>query len=596
MKSPATDKMPGDPTRKLIYQGDGYCLTANRPIYAYWTIYFTAPDRDTTDTSDVALFKRTIMPQTAACARPWQRNSCHPDDKNNAAYNSVCESRDEKLVSGVTKFWVTYKNEAGVTVTAPSATRISVELSVSKQVAGNAISFTSTSTSNATNIKSIASNPAAPALGTINFSRVSPGPNPYRTTFSWNLVGNAMSYEVRYRFLPSGGAWSAWSAWQPVAVDWNPSYSVDGSARKETPEIEVRVLTSSGTYPLGTRQATALPSWNDCTFQNGWNNYGAFDGSTLFTTAGFTKTSSKLVGLKGLVKGGTMGQPICTLPVGFRPKFAGEKLIFQAATDPNTAGRIDILPGGEVVAVSGSNAWISLDGIIFAADDSNYTWTSPAWQNGWSNYNSLYGGTAHANLRTMIDSEGRRHVQGLGGYSGTSPNVPMTTPGGAPWRTLHYPALSGNGPGIVQPSSSGTINTRTSPTSWQSLQLIYRLNGATGWQNPPFTYYAAGSFQNWDVNNWPTFRCHRGSDDVVVLEGLVYRSGGDGNGYYIGNTMPCGRFNSSKPVGVEDRLLLSLWSSTESAGRIDLIDGNGLLPRTYMPAWASLDGIHFIAD
>ncbi|MGB3945367.1 MAG: hypothetical protein WBK76_00815 [Candidatus Saccharimonadales bacterium] len=594
MKSPATDKMPGDPTRKLIFQGDGYCLSANRPIYAYWTVYFTAPDRDTTDTSDVALFKRTIMPQTAACARPWQRNSCHPDDKNNPAYNGVCQSRDEKLVSGVTKFWVTYKNEAGGTVTAPSATRISVELSVSKQVAGNAISFTSNSTSNATNIKSIASNPATPALGTINFTRVSPGPNPYRTTFTWNLVGNAMSYEVRYRFLPSGGAWSAWSAWQPVAVDWNPSYSVEGTARKETPAIEVRVITSSGTYPLGSRQATALPSWDECTPLNGWANY---DGT--YNTLGYTKTVSGAVGLKGLIRSGQLWdfdsateatRRVCVLPEGFRP---ANHLIFNgAAYDPNGtngngSGRIDIFPDGRIFITGGSNpgstnGWVSLDGIIYMTASGNPAWQSGSWLNGW--YYNSYGDT-YPNLGFWKDSLGRVWIQGLatgGPASVTMANIPsnMYPDGG-----MHYPVSADNRGGAVNIQGS-LLQSRPSYGSYISTQLLYYSTGGL------YNLALYNGWRNYDTY-WSQARCYKASDDIVVLQGLV--AAGDAAAGGMAGIHGCAG-GAEAGMSTGRRALFSAWKNWESQGRVDLPTDKYLYPMATDPGWTSLDGIHYISN
>jgi hypothetical protein len=53
-----------------------------------------------------------------------------------------------------------------------------------------------------------------------------------------------------------------------------------------------------------------------------------------------------------------------TLPTGYRP---AERLIFSVVAGLTT-GRIDILPNGEVAFVSGSNVFMSLDGIAFRAD------------------------------------------------------------------------------------------------------------------------------------------------------------------------------------------------------------------------------------
>lgn len=587
IKSAATTRSPNDATRSLIYTGTGACDSRN-PTYDYFTIYFLALDPDTTaNTTDQALYRRTILPQTAACASAWQRGSCA--EAIVSSNTTICKTSDEKLLGSVASFNVDYfSGSTSVTnANASTASSITVAINSSKQVSGSPVSYNSSIAVTSQNvITSDSAPPTPPPAPSISWTRVDTGPNPYQTVFSWQPAGNATGYTV----TPTLGGVVQASQNIPTS---QTTYPVDARWRKEAVSIKLDVTTNSGSYTYGTQAATATPSWNDCTFsgQGAWNNYGAYYGSNTFTTAGYTKTNSKLVGLKGLVKGTTLNVPICTLPVGFRPKFAGEKLIFQVASANGANwGRIDVYANGDVVPVQGNTEWFSLDGIIFAADDSTYSWTNLGWQNGWSNYNTLYGGTEHATLRTMIDNQGRRHVQGLGGYSGTSPNVPMTAPGGAPNRTLHYPAMSG-GPGIVQPASGGSILSRSAPNSYQSLQLIYRLAGATGWQNMPFS----SGWTNYDVNNWPIMQCHRGTDDVVIVQGLIAHPGG-GNNAYIGDTGPCGRFSSGKGIGYEDRLLLSPWLSNETTGRVDFVNGVSILSQGTQDPWTSLDGIHFIAD
>lgn len=97
--------------------------------------------------------------------------------------------------------------------------------------------------------------------------------------------------------------------------------------------------------------------WQNVSFQNGWQNYGG-----TFNTAGYFKDSQGVVHLKGLVRNGAIGTTIFTLPTGYRP--AGRELQV-VATNPNTAGRVDILSDGNVQAVAGNSGWLSLDGITF---------------------------------------------------------------------------------------------------------------------------------------------------------------------------------------------------------------------------------------
>lgn len=593
IRSAATTSRPSDPARELIYMGAGACDIKN-PLYTYYTVYFTALDPDTAgDTTDKALYKRTILPQNPACKVAWQRGSC--DASRVASHPSVCKTRDEKLVSGITTFDVQYYIGSSTTAVADSqaasATDVSVNIAVSKQVAGSPVEYTGSVRTNSLNVQT-SENPSgtvtSPTLPPIEWSR--PTTEPYKTIISWGRVGNATGYEAKYRL--NGGSEVTVPVSQPGGTT-APSFPIDAAHRKQTVQLtSLEVVTANGQYAYDSPIPTipAIPNWNECSFQNGWHNYKDWYGGNTFTTGGYTKTSSGIVGLKGLVRGGPVGSTICTLPAGFRPKFAGEKLIFQVTSaNGGNWGRVDVEADGRIVAVQGGNDWFSLDGILFMSDSSNTTWTTThTWQNGWSGY-----GAGHSTLRSTVDSQGRRHVQGLGSYPSTAaPNgVAMTNigTGTGPSATLHYPAMAG-GPGIVQVQSSGNIITRSSPNSYQQLQLVYRNAFATGWQNMPFS----SGWTNY-LNGFPTMQCHRGADDVVIVQGLIRHPGG-GNGTYIGDTSPCGRFSSGQVAGQADRLILSPWMSNETTGRIDMVNGISLLSQGTQDPWTALDGIHFIAD
>lgn len=102
--------------------------------------------------------------------------------------------------------------------------------------------------------------------------------------------------------------------------------------------------------------------WSNPSFQNGWVNYGSG-----YLNAGYFEDSLGVVHLRGLVRNGTFGEvsgTIFTLPVGYRP--AG-RVIFSVMTSPNAAGRVDVLPTGDVRAIAGSSGYLSLEGISFRA-------------------------------------------------------------------------------------------------------------------------------------------------------------------------------------------------------------------------------------
>ena len=104
-------------------------------------------------------------------------------------------------------------------------------------------------------------------------------------------------------------------------------------------------------------------SWNNLSMVNGW---GAYPG--VFTTPQYTKSAvDNVVTLKGLIRRDTAagsGSAMAVLPVGSRPK---ERILFATASMGDYS-RIDILPNGEVQFLSGSNGWLTLDGISFKGE------------------------------------------------------------------------------------------------------------------------------------------------------------------------------------------------------------------------------------
>jgi len=92
-------------------------------------------------------------------------------------------------------------------------------------------------------------------------------------------------------------------------------------------------------------------------FQNSWVNYDV----PTWGSANFSKDSSGIVHLEGLVMNGTLGAAIFTLPAGYRP---AKQLLF-AVLGNNILGRLDVTPTGAVQFSVGSNAYVQLSGITF---------------------------------------------------------------------------------------------------------------------------------------------------------------------------------------------------------------------------------------
>ena len=98
-------------------------------------------------------------------------------------------------------------------------------------------------------------------------------------------------------------------------------------------------------------------TWQTPALQNGWVNYGS-----PFDTAGYMKDSLGFVHLKGLVKSGTLGQTIFTLPVGYRPTAT-----LRFASDSNGAHGSVTIDATGIITSSGSNIWVFLDPVNFKA-------------------------------------------------------------------------------------------------------------------------------------------------------------------------------------------------------------------------------------
>lgn len=111
---------------------------------------------------------------------------------------------------------------------------------------------------------------------------------------------------------------------------------------------------------------TSTPTWIAPTLLNSWANYGGG-----YNNAGYMKDALGFVHLRGLIKNGNIAT-IFNLPSGYRP--VGQCLFFAPCNHtptPPVSARIDIIPStGAVDLVSyetlGNNAWVSLDGIMFA--------------------------------------------------------------------------------------------------------------------------------------------------------------------------------------------------------------------------------------
>jgi hypothetical protein len=249
-------------------------------------------------------------------------------------------------------------------------------------------------------------------------------------------------------------------------------------------------------------------------------------------------------------------------------------------------GRIDIDTNGNVTLVTGYNGYASLDGIIFVAGG---TWTNGSFASGSTNFGSPF-----ANFHYLTDSQGRAHVEGL-----IKPTSGTTYTNGALLATLpaaYRPSLFMTMPsasylyGGLSFYNSGAINARSTGSTYWSLQWLYYPSSFNSWNTLNMSSY--GYWQNYDASSFTPGQCYKGSDDVVIIRGLIRGTifgGTNGSTIANTNTSGCG-------VHGDGQLLLSGWKSDELDARIDLTATGNLVMQRGSSTWTSLDQVHFIAD
>lgn len=104
------------------------------------------------------------------------------------------------------------------------------------------------------------------------------------------------------------------------------------------------------------KAAIAQEAWITPSLQNSWVNYGG-----TWETCQYFKDNFGIVHIKGMVKSGTVGAAIFTLPVGYRP--SAEQL-FPSIKD-DLFGITSIAADGIVKTRLGSNGFFCLNGITF---------------------------------------------------------------------------------------------------------------------------------------------------------------------------------------------------------------------------------------
>jgi len=567
----ATDSNPRDYSRWLMYYDNqpnpcGDSETSNR-AFSIKVIYFIKSN---------TLYRRTYVPDwnlntsspdaNTICTfssdyYPWQQNSCSP-----GYVASRCQTEDERVMDNVSSLTVQYFADSNSTTdlgasAAESATTIGVTINGSKTTAGNA--FTSSSSLRVTKLNTINTDASPLTAPVVSHSN----PLPDQAQFSWPGIASATNYLVSYNI--NGGSWT-----NTTLGSSTTSYTVDAE-RGDT--VSFKVAATNGTYTSTyTTDADTLDLWTDLSLQNGWANYG---GS--YTTAQFTRSPTGRVFLKGLVRYGTVtnGTVIANLPAGYRP--AG-RLVYQAATSANVAGRIDVLANGDVVIVSGSTNWISLDNISFLPSSSQYTWNELPFYNSWSNWNGGYE-TVHATK----DSLGRVNIQGLAKAGTTTINTTINQLSDInssyyPPTSLHFPA-GGSGFSLfwVWYTSGQVVKRGAQTSSYMGLQALYYPTTTGTWSSPTFQ----NSWVNYGGTTYPLLQYTKDSDKVVTVRGLVK------NGVTTTNTIIANLPLGYRPIASQ----VFTVASNEDFGRVDITSSGNIIVQSVDNTWVALN-LSFIVN
>lgn len=582
-------------------------LTQNNPM-ATNIVYFVK-----TDNGVSSLWRRMISTAdytTAGCSAPWQQPSCNPTYMTtNPGSSTFCKTQDIKLVDYVnpSDFSIEYFSTPDATLantvasdtactpidSAPcvaarnaaleTTTTVSASINVSKKVGGRDI--TQSGTIRATKLDINASTIAPVTVTTVpDAPTVSVAlSQPVSGVFTWPTVAGATGYTFQYN--TTGGSCSSGS-WTTGFTNQNTTSFTASGTHNGTLYGCAQAINSAGTSAWSTMTSLSIPLWTNFVLQNNWIDYS----TSSWATAAYTKTSSGLVVLKGLIKSGTAGTTVATLPPGYRPS---QNLLFTSIASSANA-RIDVLTNGNVNIANGSGD-LSLESVRFMPlAAGSFTNVAPPFYNGWTTYNdSNYIITPRYNQ----DSSGRVNLEAMiaSGTSTDGTTMFIMPAGLRPTLYAHLPAsVCGNyGVFALDQNSTGEVEAKGGSNCWHSLHTIYypasRASGGT--------YNTAACTTQWCnlplVNSWIYYgspfslvEYTKGSDNMVSLKGLI--RAGTTTGDTIMATLPSGY----RPA---QRLLIPIVSSG-ALGRLDILPDGTIRFEIGNNGWLSLDNIIFMAD
>jgi hypothetical protein len=180
----------------------------------------------------------------------------------------------------------------------------------------------------------------------------------------------------------------------------------------------------------------------------------------------FWRDQFGVVHLEGMMSGGTITATSFTLPPGYRP---AQRYLFACVSNGSYA-RIDVDTAGNVSPQSGSNAWMSLCGVHFLAENGYAPWVAPTLTNFWLNFAAGYNDAGY-----WKDGAGRVHLKGLL-KSGNIGQAFFTLPVGyRPAGKLLFSCGSAGAQNRVDVDTSGTVTAIDGSNTWASIDgIVFR--------------------------------------------------------------------------------------------------------------------------
>jgi|GEM_PF-461684 len=546
-----------------------------------------------------SLWRRVIAPTDYAsgkCAASWQKPSC-------TSVGGFCVAQDVKLVDGIgaNGFTLTYYTGGASPAQIPDASnsnKSDIERQTALQTAKSVdVNITTTATIAGRDVTKTGTIRKSLQSSATSFV-ITEQPASVTLAIAANAVFHAKfsdaSATIHWEQSIDNGA-----TWADVSPSVTSSPLTISSVTTAMDGYRYRALFSNdnnATYIISSSARLSVApsgSWNELTLAGLWLNYAG----TTYHTAGYRKTTSGVVVLKGLVKravGQVSGETIASLPVGYCPS---DRLPFEIGAQGYTDGRIDILKSSngttcDIVYVRGTpTTYFSLEGIHFIPDDGRYSVTPVNnFVNGWYNF----GGT-QAPVSYVEDDIGRVHVQGtMGMGTNTIDTTMFQMPTSlAPPGSTFVPAVSSVFAGYKQtpypaPPAYATFKTRGLGTSYLSVQYMYypakylsRFTDLTLLNSWVFDDYGGGLLQ--------TPQYTKATDGLVTLKGVI-KCGTATSGTTIAN-LPAGYRPSKKIILTATNSDLYSRIDVTAAGAIRIISGLGTC--SY---WLSLNGMSFYAD